>query len=348
LRHSLKQSIFLNFTIFWILLTGVSLVISYINFYSFISEFELLAKDVIFVNPVTKNFVSSAAPNFNETFIIVKSNEYLPALFWQYYGKSSAVMILVGIILLIICYFRLNTLITKTFKQVSEYLFSLTLIDNEIPTNIKTDFQEVIQFTKIYQQDIDKLYEKNQQFQAFASHELRNELATTRSLYQYYDITVPKLWQHQDKLENIIADLLLISTDIANLCLEPVDILLLIANIIDQFNDEQINFVFADNLEWTEIMANSTWLYRGIYNLIDNALRYRIKNSPITVTVQNYYNTIIVTVKNKANNVYDFESDIKGHGIGRKVIEQVAQSFNGVFYYEIAEHDVNAILSFYL
>lgn len=157
---------------------------------------------------------------------------------------------------------------------------------------------------------LERAFEQQSRFVGDAAHELRTPLATLRTnlevLQQDPEASLADYRQAgavQDRaltrLESLVEDLLLLTSGEKEMRLEPVDLGVLIAEVLEEnrllaqscevnLSQEQMNEV--------ALPASGSLLARAISNLVENGIRYNRPGGSVMVSVKRHEGWILVSV----------------------------------------------------
>lgn len=341
--YSLKKRALIGFTMVWTMLLILFSGIMYLQYrQGILSVLSLFDKG----NSKVEVFFQSYGVESSQFFY--NPEAVIGNLFWIEYRQTLLLLILIGGIILIVILILMNQYLTTLFGKIQ----ALLRLDGRSVKHeqLPFEFAEVSQKIIESKEQILKLNSQNEQFQAYASHELRNELITLKGLLYRYQINEPLILQQQGVLEETVEDLLILSYSIESVHVESVDPLLILAEAVDAFSaDGGITFQFDETENWQPIYTRENWLYRSFYNMIDNAIRYRKIGSEVVVSAHIFQGAIIVKIENVCHRdiaeMSDFLLHAEGHGIGLKLVQHVAKAMKGRHYYEISGDKVRTILS---
>lgn len=234
------------------------------------------------------------------------------------YQRIILVILIVIAIILVINFilsrqyasFALKPLIEFTGKVKRQKNFeTIELIE---PTKTK---DEIYDLTVAYNEALSKVklsYENLQRLNSYASHELRNSLAVLRAKIETGEDT-KEITQYIDSLNGVITDILAMSTSSLSNNEERVDLALVCAKIVDEYNVIFNNIKFNMPEEGVEtIKGKEIWIERCIVNLIDNAVKFVDKNktnNEINIQVSEDDTNIIVEVYDNGIGIDEFKFD---------------------------------------
>lgn len=295
-------------------------------------------------------FIEGASGNFSIIFhdgngqrtYLLDDNTVLQ-LFWVDNKEKLLLIVIIAIFLIAGTLYFASNVLDAIFKETAS-------IFKHKQTNQTTykEFFEIQKLIQHYQADIIELEKKNQEFRRYASHELRNELATMRGYYDFYQVDHIKIRQQQQILENTINDLIILSYNQHQTPYETINPLLIVSQAVDAFSKVgTITLHYDETINWQNILGKENWLYRAYCNLLDNALRYQEQSSVVRVELQQvdgYFMTKIINTVPAGFEYADF-TKTKRHGIGLNLVEHIATILAGAYYYEITDQQVISTIS---
>lgn len=224
----------------------------------------------------------------------------------------------------------------------------------EIANNIKNieDENDILSLdpimSKVYKElkgKFDSHIEDYKRLNSYLSHEQKNAIAILRTRLELNgDI---ELLNTLDKVSDSVEDVLAISDVKNNEEMHEVDLALICAEVCDHYKKiyKKIYFDFDED-ENMSIYGKEKWIYRGISNLIDNAIKYGESN-PIEINVRNEKGSVIVEVKDNGigmdkssmRNIFNNRFRINelnkdGYGIGLSLVKHVCDLCNGFVWLE--------------
>lgn len=321
----------LSFTIAVVVLSLVSIVWLYV----YINGQNLLDGDLYVFSPeensqvvqngslaVNSDQIISASNYWKEQ--ITRMNRIIPVL------VLLLVVVLAITLLFIWCYMR--WLKKKKLETIYEQIINVS----EGITGAQDPMLE-----KAYQALMDNFEKQLNDYKkltAYLSHEQKNELAILKTRLE--------LSGEKEEIKNVdniienISDVITL-TEIDGSDLESVDVVLICAEVCDQYQFlSNINFEFEEE-QSTLIKGKYRWIYRAVANLVDNAIKYG-NHHPILVKVYIKHGSVIILVEDKGvgisekeqlsifNNNYrinELKSD--GYGIGLSVVSHVCNLCGG-------------------
>ncbi|CEJ73191.1 sensor histidine kinase [[Clostridium] sordellii] len=259
--------------------------------------------------------------------------------------------------ILVIMLFFIFTIISNLLLL---FIFKKFDIKNrrEIANNIKSieDEEEILTLdpimSKVYKELKDKFdshIEDYKRLNSYLSHEQKNAISILRT-----NLEINKndeLINILDKVTDNIEDVLAISDVKSDDEMYEIDIALVCAQVCDHYKKvyDKISFNFEED-ENMNIYGKEKWIYRGISNLIDNAIKYG-EGKEIDINVKNEKGSVIVSVKDNGigmskssmRKIFDNryrvnELNKDGYGIGLSLVKHVCDLCNGFVWLESEEN----------
>lgn len=212
---------------------------------------------------------------------------------------------------------------TKPVQQLSAHMKEIgpdTLSDS---IEIKGGGEEVQELVKSFNQmtdQLDEAFAMQSRFSVSAAHELRTPIAVLRTKLDVfkkkkrkqneYDELVDTMETYIDRLSAIIANLLELTETSELGEVEDVSLDAVITTVVDDLEsvaqnnmvNVQVNTQIdahsdtqseAQNLT---VKGNANLLYRAIYNLVENAIRYNHKGGSVNITLETEGQECLVTI----------------------------------------------------
>ena len=227
----------------------------------------------------------------------------------------------------------------------------------EIAMNIKSieDEEDILSLdpimSHVYKELKDKFDSHMQDYKrlnSYLSHEQKNAIAILRTSLELKGDE--ELIKTLDKVSDSVEDILAIS-DINNFeDMHEIDVALLCAEVCDHYSKVYKNLYFDfDEDDNMSIYGKEKWIYRGISNLLDNAIKYG-RGKDIYVKVRNEKSSVIISVQdngigmNKSSmqkifydrfRINDLNKD--GYGIGLSLVKHVCSLCDGFVWVESEE-----------
>ena len=195
-------------------------------------------------------------------------------------------------------------------------------------------------------------------FSQNAAHELRTPLTVLKTKLDVfkkknihtadeYNSLVEVISSHTDRLSSLVKSLL----DLTNMndidLNENITLYTLIEKIIDDLvslsNENHIDINIKGNN--ISILGNYDLLYRAVYNIVENAIKYSNKNGRVEIEISSYKNRAIVKISDNGIGIpNDMKKDIfepffrvdksrsrqiGGAGLGLSIVKAIIEKHNG-------------------
>ena len=223
---------------------------------------------------------------------------------------------------------------------------------------------EIEQLTNAFNEMLERLsntFAAQRQFSANAAHELRTPLAVMRTKLEVfeknnnpsaaeYQETVHMIRMQTSRLSHVI-DILLEMTDLqsaqkqdrislADMAEEVICDLTAVA--------DKKEITITQNPGTAEIIGNDTLIYRAIYNLVENAIKYNHTGGNVTVSIKEdgEFTTVIISDNGPGIQQEDWQHifepffrvdksrsrDMGGAGLGLALVKEIARQHGGDVY----------------
>lgn len=208
---------------------------------------------------------------------------------------------------------------TKPIQQLSVRMKEIgpnTLSDSIEIEDGGEEIQELVKSFNQMTEQLGEAFAMQRRFSASAAHELRTPIAVLRTKLDVfkkkkreqheYDELVDTMETYIDRLSSIITDLLEFAEtselgEVEDVSLDSViktvvDDLKLVAqnNMINMQIDEQS--MTQSEAQAFIVNGNTNLLYRAIYNLVENAIRYNHKEGSVNITLETEDQECLVTI----------------------------------------------------
>jgi two-component system OmpR family sensor kinase len=149
---------------------------------------------------------------------------------------------------------------------------------------------------------------------AYVSHELRTALTVIRTQLEVglagardLDLAARQALAATERASNMVDDALaLAALSVPASDDEPVDLAMVAAQAVDDFSLPGRDLALeipADGVP--PVRGNATWLYRAVANLLDNAFKYAPAEGPVSVTVAQRFDAVVVSVADRGPGIRD-------------------------------------------
>lgn len=233
------------------------------------------------------------------------------------------------------------------FKERIEILNNINNIEDE--DEILSIDPIMSRVYKDLKNKFDSHIEDYKRLNSYLSHEQKNAISILKTSLELDGNN--ELLNTLDKVSNSVEDVLAISDIKNNEDMYEVDIALICAQVCDNYSKvySNLNFDFDED-ENMSIYGKEKWIYRGVSNLLDNAIKYG-EGKDIYVNVKNQKGSVIVLVKDNGIGMnkhhidkifYDRyrinELNKDGYGIGLSLVKHVCNLCNGFVWVESEEN----------
>lgn len=253
---------------------------------------------------------------------------------------GSILVLLITIALGGICTYFIADRALKPVKDLNENIKNIN--ENNLLSNLdvqgpKDEIKELtISFNQMMAK-LDNAFSSQKRFNSSVAHELKTPLAVIKTnidvLNDQQDKTVEDYKETLEIVEksvlnmnNIIETLLdMIRQENASLD-DEVKVNELLEDVVDDLSiiakEKDIKLEYENNYKSTILKANELLLYRGFYNIVENAIKYNKENGKVIILYEEDGNNIKITISDN------------GHGIPEKEIENIFKPFYRVNKYE--------------
>lgn len=229
---------------------------------------------------------------------------------------------------------------------------------------------EIADLTLSFNQMSSKLEESfamQKRFSQSAAHELRTPLTVLRTKVdvfkkkkehtsEEYDNLLSVITTHTNRLSELVKDLLdLTNMDELNYD-EQIELRSLLQDVVEELipltKDKNISININDTLK--SIAGNKSLLHRAFYNLVENAIKYNIKNGTVDISIGDLEDHALVTItdtgigipKELEELIFEpfFRVDksrsrqMGGAGLGLSTVKTIIERHNGVIF--VSENEI--------
>lgn len=292
------------------------------------------------------------AENFDVHVINTKADYKARSLIF-----SAAAAVLGGIFTYFISGHALKPL--TDFSDKIEEVSAQNLTDSFIEEN---NIKEINRLAKEYNKMLERLngaFKVQKQFTANAAHELRTPLAVMQLKLDMYNSsehpnndecaaeTIKLLTEQCEQLNKTIKTLLDMSELRSVARDDTIDIGLLIEEVIadlDPLSNEK-NIEVTSDCEDITLTGSDILIYRMVYNLTENALKYGTRGGKVCVTAKSTDTKVLISVADNGNGIPDdmkerifepfFRVDksrsraLGGVGLGLSLVNEIVKAHNG-------------------
>lgn len=272
-----------------------------------------------------------------------------------FWGKSLLITAIITCISSIIVYFLVGYFL-KPLKKFNEQLQNIQVKNLQEPIPLTSNSVEIVKITYAFNEMLKRIndaFSAQKQFSANAAHELRTPIAVIQTqievlkkndnsdISDYKDVTNMVATQ-TERLSQVI-DILLEMTQLQTA--EKRDMISLYELIEEVICDlsavaEQKNVEIIQKSGDAKLLGNEMLIYRAIYNLIENAIKYNIEGGNVSVEIEEdekYAKVIVIDTgkgidKNNWKQIFEpfFRVDksrsrsMGGAGLGLALVKEIA------------------------
>lgn len=198
---------------------------------------------------------------------------------------------------------------TKPVQQLSAHMKEIspnTLSDSIAIEGGGEEIQELVKSFNQMTEQLDEAFAMQRRFSASAAHELRTPIAVLRTKLDVfkkkkreqheYDELVTTIETYIDRLSSIITDLLEFAETSELGEVEDVSLDSVIKTVVDDLESVAQNNMInmqIDEQSMTQseaqtfiVKGNTNLLYRALYNLVENAIRYNNEEGSVNITLE--------------------------------------------------------------
>lgn len=216
---------------------------------------------------------------------------------------SDALVILVFVIIAGSCAaYLLAGHYTKPIKQLSSHMRELAPDSLSRPIEVESGGEEIQELVKSFNQmtgQLSEAFAMQSRFSVSAAHELRTPLAVLRTRLDVfkkkereqkeYDELVQTMETYVDRLSSLISNLLELTEtgelpEVEDVSLDSV-IKTVVKDLEPVAHEHEVKI--HTDIEPLTVRGNGSLLYRALYNLVENAIRYNEKEGSITIDLKN-------------------------------------------------------------
>ena len=282
----------------------------------------------------------------------------------EFWGKSLLITSIVTLITSALIYFIIGYAL-RPLQKLSHQIDEIQAKNLKQPLVLKSNSIEIIHLTNAFNDMLQRLngtFFAQRQFAANAAHELRTPLAVMQTKLEVFEKNKqPQIADYQEALSMVsvqterlsqVIDVLLEMTDLQSAKknhLISLDELVeeVICDLVAIAEKKGVNLI-QESGESPQIIGNDTLMYRAIYNLIENAIKYNRQGGKVTVKVQETTDQakVIISDTGAGINKNDWEKIFEpffrvdksrsramgGAGLGLALVKEIARQHGGNVY----------------
>ncbi|MGL4589922.1 MAG: sensor histidine kinase [Mycoplasmatales bacterium] len=265
--------------------------------------------------------------------------------------QNIVILVIFSAILVTIAIFR----ILQIYRRESNYLLheiDLGEVENSYDLKEAKALQNRINLQR--KESLD-LVSKIQNINKYITHEQKNSLAILKGKVLFEDKN--EIVKYIDKINLQIDDINSLTSVENERELVKIDLLMLVAELVDYYSHFEIDFFFSDEEDEFTIYSRKVWMERAISNIIENAFNYGA--TKVWINLEKYADNIILQIANNGNKIEQTKIPLifnvnfrlnnlkdNGRGIGLALVKNVVDLSHGSIFCESTEQLTSFIMSF--
>lgn len=245
----------------------------------------------------------------------------------------------------------------KPLQELNDSIINITEhnLKARIPAYIVKD--EIGSLVTSYNAMLERLNEsflRQKRFSSNVSHELKTPLSIMNAGLQVlhldeeptvedYKETIDIAERNTKRLINIVEDLFVLTNESDTNFTDEIDLKQLVLQIKAEldvlYNEKKINFIHE--FEFHRIIGNGTLIYRALFNLIENAIKYNVPNGKVEIktVIENDERKVIISdsgmgiLKENIDKIFEpfYRVDpsrsrkIGGAGLGLSIVKSIVE-----------------------
>ena len=324
------------------------------------SKIENSAVAILPANPATDTTGEVVQLQISTKDVISDMAKGIQADFWK---SSLLITIIITVASSSMMYFFIGYAL-KPLKNLGEQIEDIQA--KNLKHLVLTDQSsiEIEQLTNAFNEMLERLsntFAAQRQFSANAAHELRTPLAVMRTKLEVfeknnnpnsadYQETVNMIRMQTSRLSHVI-DILLEMTDLQSAQKQDhISLADMAEEVICDLTAlaDKKDITISQNPGTAEIIGNDTLVYRAIYNLVENAIKYNNTGGKVTVSIKedSEYASVIIRDNGPGIEQEDWQHifepffridksrsrDMGGAGLGLALVKEIARQHGGDVY----------------
>ena len=324
------------------------------------SKIENSAVAILPANPATDTTCEVVQLQISTKDVISDMAKGIQADFWK---SSLLITIIITVASSSMMYFFIGYAL-KPLKNLGEQIEDIQA--KNLKHLVLTDQSsiEIEQLTNAFNEMLERLsntFAAQRQFSANAAHELRTPLAVMRTKLEVfeknnnpnstdYQETVNMIRMQTSRLSHVI-DILLEMTDLQSAQKQDhISLADMAEEVICDLTAlaDKKDITISQNPGTAEIIGNDTLVYRAIYNLVENAIKYNNTGGKVTVSIKedSEYASVIIRDNGPGIKQEDWQHifepffridksrsrDMGGAGLGLALVKEIARQHGGDVY----------------
>lgn len=278
----------------------------------------------------------------------------------EFWAKSLLITLIITIISSLTMYLVIGYAL-RPLQKLGNQMGEIQIKNLQTPIVSDNADNEIAQLTNAFNKMLSRLgttFAEQKQFSANAAHELRTPLAVMRTKLevlaksdtvemQEYKETISMLTLQIDRLSHVI-DVLLEMTELKSAEKnDKISLAEIIEEILCDLNAiaEERGISLIQNSGNVEIVGNDTLIYRAIYNLIENAIKYNRDGGKVIIAIEAQENLAVVRISDTGKGIEPTEWErifepffridksrsrsMGGAGLGLALVKEIALEHGG-------------------
>ena len=278
----------------------------------------------------------------------------------EFWAKSLLITLIITIISSLTMYLVIGHAL-RPLQNLGKQMGEIQIKNLQTPIVSGNADNEIAQLTNAFNKMLSRLgtnFAEQKQFSANAAHELRTPLAVIRTRLEVlgksntveieeYKDTIAMITTQIDRLSHVI-DVLLEMTELKSA--EKTDHISLADMVEEILYDlaaiaEARGITVVQTAGNAEIIGNDTLIYRAIYNLIENAIKYNRDGGKVIIAIEAQENLAVVRISDTGSGIEKSEWEhifepffridksrsrsMGGAGLGLALVREIAKEHSG-------------------
>lgn len=278
----------------------------------------------------------------------------------EFWAKSLLITLIITIISSLTMYLVIGHAL-RPLQNLGKQMGEIQIKNLQTPIVSGNADNEIAQLTNAFNKMLSRLsttFAEQKQFSANAAHELRTPLAVIRTRLEVlgksntveieeYKDTIAMITTQIDRLSHVI-DVLLEMTELKSA--EKTDHISLADMVEEILYDlaaiaEARGITVVQTAGNVEIIGNDTLIYRALYNLIENAIKYNRDGGKVIIAIEAQENLAVVRISDTGSGIEKSEWEhifepffridksrsrsMGGAGLGLALVREIAKEHSG-------------------
>lgn len=254
--------------------------------------------------------------------------------------------------------------LNNTIKNINEHNLSKR-IENFVAND---EIGSLAKSFNIMMDRLDKSFSNQKNFASNAAHELKTPLAIIKASIQVLKLDEnPSIESYKENVEitekntqrliQVVDDLLKLNSQQCDKFVDTIEIQKTFFNIINELKSviEQKEIKVSLSNGNQTILGNKTLIYRALFNIVENAIKYNKQYGEIAIFTQTQNDTIIINISDTGIGIDDNEiqyifepfyrvdksrsRETAGSGLGLSIVKTIIEKHHGNIYIQ-SEKDI--------